>query len=69
LAKDNSVLNEYQFSYEKMTEYNESHKTAPLMPYIIFDTSESGEDVLSYSKKVNRIIGVEFVNTGLELAY
>ena len=70
LAEENRSINEYQFSYANMIKYNESHPQSPLMPYIIFDTSKTGNgDKLSYAKSVDLDIGVEFVNTPLELAY
>ena len=70
LAEENRAINEYQFSYDNMIRYNANHPNDPLMPYIIFDTSESNNgDRLSYAKSVNIPITVEFVNTPLELAY
>ena len=70
LAEENRAINEYQFSYDNMIRYNTNHPNDPLMPYIIFDTSESNNgDKLSYAKSVKVPITVEFVNTPLELAY
>lgn len=70
LAVENNAINEYQFNYKNMIDYNTAHISSPIMPYIIFDTSKSGnEDKLSYAKSVKVNIGVEFVNTPLELAY
>ncbi len=70
LAKENAAIKEYQFSYDNMIQYNKDHPNAPLMPYIIFDTTKSNNDnKLSYAKSVNVPISVEFVNPGLELAY
>ena len=70
LAEENRAINEYQFSYDNMIRYNSNHPNSPLMPYIIFDTSESNNgDRLSYAKSVKIPITVEFVNTPLELAY
>jgi hypothetical protein len=70
LAEENLAINEYQFKYKNMIEYNEKHPDAPLMPYIIFDTTPSNNgNKLSYSKKTKVNIGVEFVNTGLDRAF
>lgn len=69
LATMNPAINEYQFNYNKMLDYNAAHPTEPLMPYIIFDTTKAQEQKLSYAKSVKLNIGVEFVNTPLELAY
>ena len=53
-----------------MINYNNQHINSPIMPYIIFDTSKSNNgDKLSYSKNTKVNIGVEFVNTPLEVAY
>ena len=69
LAIENTGVQEYQFNYNKMIEYNADHIDSPIMPYIIFDTSKNDNDKLSYAKSVKIKIGVEFVNTPLELAY
>lgn len=73
LAKPNGAINEYYFDYRSMMEYNRNHPSDPLMPYIIFDTTSGplgiDQQKLSYSKSVKLDIGVEFVNTPLELAY
>ena len=70
LAEENLAINEYQFKYKNMIEYNEKHPDAPLMPYIIFDTTPTNNgNKLSYSKKTKLNIGVEFVNTGLDRAF
>ena len=72
LAKSNDVINEYYFDYNEMLNYNISHPNDPLMPYIVFDTTQTypkDQQKLSYSKAVKRNIGVEFVNVPLELAY
>ena len=70
LAVENSAIGEYQFNYKKMLDYNAEHIDSPIMPYIIFDTSNSNnDDKLSYAKSVKVNIGVEFVNTPLDLAY
>ena len=74
LARKNNTIEEYQFLYENMRDYNLEHPNEPLMPYIVFDTTQSYADEmdkqkLSYSKAVKLNIGVEFVNTPLEVAY
>ena len=70
LAVENSAISEYQFNYKKMMDYNTAHIDSPIMPYIVFDTTNSNnDDKLSYAKSVKVNIGVEFVNTPLELAY
>lgn len=70
IAVENNAINEYQFDYKKMLEYNTKHPSDPIMPYIIFDTSEAdNEDRLSWSKSTKLNIKVEFVNTVLERAY
>ena len=70
LAQINNAIAEYQFKYEKMIEYNETHPDGYLMPYIIFDTTPTNNgNKLSYSKKTKLNIGVEFVNTGLDRAF
>ena len=72
LARENGNIQEYFLDYDKMIEYNIAHPNAPLMPYIIFDTTESypkDQQKLSFSKAVKLDIGVEFVNTALEVAY
>lgn len=70
LAIENVAIKEYQFNYKNMIDYNTNHISSPIMPYIVFDTTNTNnDDKLSYSKKVKLRIGVEFVNTPLELAY
>lgn len=71
LAEENTAINEFQFNYNNMIKYNNDHPDAPLMPYIIFDTTKSvdSENKLPYSKKVKLDVGVEFVNTPLEMYY
>lgn len=70
LAEENTAINEYQFKYKNMLDYNEKHPDAPLMPYIIFDTEPTNNGhKLSYSKSTKLNIGVEFVNTGLDRAF
>ena len=72
LARSNDTINEYYFDYGSMLTYNREHPTDPLMPYIVFDTTQTypkEQQKLSYAKAVKLNIGVEFVNTPLELAY
>lgn len=70
LAVENTTINEYQFDYQKMLDYNEAHPDAPIMPYIIYDTTNSNSDgKTSYSKANKLTIDVEFVNTGLDRAF
>jgi hypothetical protein len=72
LAEENTAINEYQFKYENMIKYNDAHPNAPLMPYIVFDTSTKVSphgDILPWSKKIEIPIKIEFVNTPLEAAY
>lgn len=72
LAKGNSGLGEYQLQFDgdnSVTSYNESHPKNPLMPYIIYDTSDYKDNKLPWSKAITRDIRVEFVNTPLEKAY
>lgn len=69
LAEENRVINEYQFNYHNMIKYNENHPDEPLMPYIVFDTSDTNDDKLPYSKKVKINCSVEFVNTTLDSYY
>ena len=62
--------NKNLFDFEAMLKYNENHPSDPIMPYIVFDTSNSNNgDRLSWSKKSKQTIGVEFVNTVLDRAY
>ena len=72
LAQENTAINEYQFSFKSMEEYNEAHPNDPLMPYIIFDTSTGLSphgDILPWSKAIEIPIRIEFVNAPLEAAY
>ena len=70
LALQNPAIGEYQFSYSEMLRYNTGHPDAPLMPYVVFDTTASdNENRLPWSKKTKVKVGIEFVNTGLERAY
>ena len=69
LAKNNENINEYQFNYKSMLQYNEEHPKEPLMPYIVFDTSKNTSDKLPFSKVEDIQVAVEFVNTALDAAY
>lgn len=69
LAEFNGLLGEYQLLYSKIGKYNEAHPNAPLMPYLIFDTSANVDDKLPYVKGKDITVKMEFVNTPLEMAY
>lgn len=69
LAEENTAINEYQFKFENMIKYNEEHPNAPLMPYIVYDSSNNDTDVLPWSKKTKIPIKIEFVNTVLDAMY
>lgn len=70
LATFNQGLDEYQLTFSSIAEYNEAHPNAPLMPYLIFDTSANVDDKLPYTKNQDAInVKMEFVNTPLEMAY
>jgi hypothetical protein len=71
LGQTNNTLNEYQFSYNKMIEYNEEHPSAPLMPYmILYTTNAKSQNRLPYNKSNEAVVGsMEFVNTALDAAY
>lgn len=67
-----SIGEDYQFSYNKMIEYNKNHPDGYIMPYIIFttdDTDNSTGGKLPWRKDTPVTAGIEFVNTGLERAY
>ena len=70
LAEYVNNIQEYRLNYDNCMKYNTDHPRAPLMPYVIFDTSKSNNnDRLSFSKKFKVNIAMEFHNTPLELAY
>ena len=73
LAILNENLEEYQLSYTGIMNYNEAHPEAPLMPYLIFDTSWSASntaDRLPWMKSMGAIpVKLTFVNTMLDAAY
>lgn len=70
MAEINQSLAEYQLKFNKVKEYNEEHIDKPLMPYIIFDTTNKADNKLPYSKKIEDMaIRVDFVNTPLDNAY
>ena len=72
LATENLSLKEYQLQFEGdngVKAYNEAHPNDPLMPYIIYDTTDFEDNRLPWSKAITRNIKVEFVNTPLERAY
>ena len=70
LISYNQNTGEYQLNYSSMVEWNEdtAHNDSQLMPYIIFD-SGSFSNRLPYSKADKKVVGVTFVNTGLDRAY
>jgi hypothetical protein len=70
LAEYVQNIQEYRLNYKNVLNYNKTHANKPLMPYVIFDTSKSNNnDRLSFSKKYKVNIGMEFVNTALDLAF
>ena len=70
LATENNTLKEYQLSFKNVEEYNKQHPEQPLMPYIIFDTTETANDKLPYAKINKEMpIKIEFVNAPLDAAY
>ena len=69
LAAQNLSLQEYQLSFEAVEKYNELNPNQPLMPYIIFDTTDYKDKKLPWSKQITRNIKVTFINTPLEVAY
>lgn len=70
LAEYVQNIQEYRLNYKNVLAYNKANPTKPLMPYVIFDTSKSNNnDRLSFSKKYKVNIGMEFVNTPLDLAF
>lgn len=67
-----SIGESYQFSFNKMLEYNKAHPDGYIMPYIVFttdDTDNSTKGKLPWRKDTPVSAGVEFVNTGLDRAY
>lgn len=71
LAKWNSNLNEYQFDYEAMLEYNNTHPDNELMPYVVWTTTGLDEktNLLPYSKANVIKANMEFHNVALDRAY
>ena len=70
LAEYISSIQEYRLNYDKVLKYNTDHPRAPLMPYVIFDTSKSNNnDRLSFSKAYKVKIDMEFHNVPLEQAF
>ena len=70
LAVENTALKEYQLDFNKILDYNKAHPEAPLMPYIVFDTTTTEDDKLPYAKANGTTnIRVEFVNVPLDTAY
>ena len=70
LISYNQNTGEYQLNYASMIEWNDDveHTDSYLMPYIVFDTG-SFSNRLPYSKADKKVVGVTFVNTGLDRAY
>ena len=69
LASYNATIGEYQLDFKAVKEWNKNHPDNQTMPYIIFDTTKTTKNELSYAK-INKIpITVEFVNTQLDRAY
>ena len=70
LAEYVSTIQEYRLNFKKVEDYNAAHPRAPLMPYVIFDTSKSNNnDRLSFSKAYKVKIDMEFHNVPLEQAF
>ena len=72
LAQYVQSLDEFQVQFEgdnSITSYNKNNPKKPLMPYIIYDTTDYTDNCLPWSKQITRDIKVEFVNTPLERAY
>ena len=70
LALENTALGEYQFNFQKMLDYNKANPSKYIMPYIVFDTTNTkNEDRLPWSKQVEIPVAVTFKNTGLDHAY
>lgn len=70
LAVLNNSLNESQFVYSNMINYNNKHPDGYIMPYIVFTTNPTSANTLPYSKQTPiPDVTVEFVNTGLDRAY
>lgn len=71
LAKYNSSLNEYQFDYDAMLEYNKSYPDKAIMPYVVWTTTgtTAEENNLPYSKANVVSASMEFHNVALDRAY
>lgn len=70
LAEYISSIQEYRLNYDKVLKYNVDHPRAPLMPYVIFDTTNANNnDRLSFSKAYKVKIDMEFHNVPLETAF
>lgn len=71
-SANHDVNEDYQFSYNKMLEYNKNHPKATIMPYIVFTTDETdtvSKGNLPWRKDTPVKVDMEFVNTGLDAAY
>lgn len=70
LAKENTTIKEYQVNFDEVIAWNTAHPDNQTMPYIIYDTSKTGNgDRLPWSKSVSIPVSVTFVNTQLDRAY
>ena len=70
LALHNKLIDEYQFDYNSMIQYNLDNPDNMLMPYIVIDTSNSNnDDKLPHSKATPITADFTFVNTMLDRAY
>ena len=71
LALYNSNLNEYQFDYDSMLEYNKQHPDNMLMPYVIWTThgKVAKDNRLPWSKDQDITASMEFHNVALDRAY
>ena len=69
LASYNAAIDEYQLDFKAVTDWNKNNPDNQTMPYIIFDTTKTTKNELSYSKLNTLPVTVEFVNTQLDRAY
>lgn len=69
----NQTIDEnYQFSYNKMIEYNKEHPNKQIMPYIVFTTDDSNvttKGKLPWRKSISVTADMEFINPYLDRAY
>lgn len=74
IAEENGAIKEFQLKLGSETEngvmkYNATNPHKYIMPYIIFDATNTDANELSWSKDVDLPIRVTFKNTGLDYAY